>query len=90
MICQWCKRSNGKRGQSLDARFCPDCGKYGRDKSLVDAHLWCERCGYTGNSIVCPTCHAPLVEPEFIALIDEAFELQDALPPEDDDPEIPF
>jgi tRNA G26 N,N-dimethylase Trm1 len=93
MICPWCKRDNGKRGQSLDARFCTHCGKYGADKSVVDANLWCEHCGYTGNSIVCPTCAAPLVDPEFIADIDEALELEKRAaahePPLEDD-DIPF
>jgi methionyl-tRNA synthetase len=89
MICQWCECDNGKTGQSVEARFCSYCGRYGPDESVVDPLGWCDRCGYTGNEIVCPTCGAQL-DPEPIDLIDEALELQKHSdePLEDDD--IPF
>jgi len=47
MICRWCGRDNGKVGQSVEARVCPECKRYGPDESMTDAIAWCDHCGHT-------------------------------------------
>ena len=74
MICRWCKQGNGKTGQSVEARFCPHCQRYGPDESMTDAAGWCDRCGYTGPETVCPNCGPVQLQPWEQALIEEALE----------------
>jgi len=94
MICRWCQRDNGKTGQSVEERFCSDCGKYGPDERAVDAEGWCDRCGYTGSEAVCPRCGPQQLDSWTQTRIDEALErrkqrAEHPEPPLDAD-DIPF
>jgi hypothetical protein len=92
MICLWCNRDNGKTGQSVEARLCPYCGRYGPDESVVDAIGFCQRCGYTGSETVCPSCGPQQLDPWTRACLKEALERRKerAEHPELEDDDIPF
>jgi hypothetical protein len=92
MICRWCERDNGKTGQSVEARFCSSCQRYGPDESKIDAAGWCDRCGHTGEETTCPNCGPHPVQTWEAAQLREAMErqkLRDSKPAEPDD-DVPF